>query len=98
VYFVFWAVFTGNVSWARSKVNRALQAVFGLSDPPVRFSWPSMSSVAERFGPRSPGWEGILTGLAGWYRGVARRWLNELYRATSFPSGLARSADFQAFA
>ena len=84
-YFVFWAVFTGYMFVGTLKLNRALQAVFGL------LTLLFVLLAVHEFGGgavwgKIAGWEGILTGLAAVYAACAQV-LNEVYRRVLLPLG-----------
>jgi uncharacterized protein len=84
-FFVFWGIFTAYMFIGTLKLNRALQAVFGLLT--ILF----FLLAARDFGGgatvgKIAGIEGILTGLAAVYAAAAQI-LNETYRRVVLPLG-----------
>jgi succinate-acetate transporter protein len=84
-YFVFWGLFTGYMFIGTLKLNRALQAVFGLLT--ILFFLLAVRDFGGGavFG-KIAGWEGILTGLTALYAAAAQI-LNETYRRVVLPLG-----------
>ena len=84
-FFVFWGLFTLYMFIGTLKLNRALQAVFGLLT--ILF----FLLAARDFGGgavvgKIAGWEGILTGLSAVYAAMAQI-LNETYKRVLLPIG-----------
>jgi hypothetical protein len=84
-YFVFWGVFTAYMFVGTLKLNRALQAVFGLLT--ILFFLLAIRDFGGGaiFG-KIAGWEGILTGLTALYAASAQI-INEVYRRVLLPLG-----------
>ena len=84
-FFVAWGVFTGYMFIGTLKLNRALQAIFGLLT--ILFVLLAIRDFGggEVWGTIA-GWEGIATGLAAVYAASAQT-LNEVYRRVVLPLG-----------
>ena len=84
-YFVFWGLFTAYMFIGTLKLNRALQAVFGLLT--ILFFLLAIRDFGGGaiFG-KIAGWEGILTGLTALYAASAQI-INEVYRRVILPLG-----------
>jgi uncharacterized protein len=84
-YFVFWGLFTAYMFIGTLKLNRALQAVFGLLTI-LFFLLAIRDFGGGAVWGKIAGWEGILTGLTALYAAMAQI-LNETYRRVILPLG-----------
>ena len=84
-YFVMWGIFTLVMFIGSLKANRALQVVLGLLT--VLFFLLAIGEITGNADVVTiAGYEGILTGFAAIYAGLAQV-LNEMYKRTVAPLG-----------
>lgn len=84
-FFVIWGVFTAYMFIGTLKLNRALQAVFGLLT--ILFILLAIRDFGGgAYWGKIAGWEGILTGLSAVYAACAQT-INEVYKRVVLPLG-----------
>jgi len=84
-YFVMWGIFTLVMFVGSLKANRALQVVLGLLT--ILFFLLAIGEITGNANVVTiAGYEGILTGFAAIYAGLAQV-LNEMYKRTVAPLG-----------
>lgn len=84
-FFVVWGLFSGYMFLGTLKLNRALQAVFGLLTI-LFFLLAIRDFGGGAVWGKIAGWEGILTGLTAAYAAAAQI-INEIYRRVVLPLG-----------
>src|SRR5665647_1819791 len=84
-FFVVWGLFSGYMFVGTLKLNRALQAVFGLLTI-LFFLLAIRDFGGGAYWGKIAGWEGILTGLSAVYAACAQT-INEVYKRVVLPLG-----------